>query len=118
MPIRAFGKEHHRTISGLPLEPCVGGASGPRLMMSSWANEVNIWWIPIYDHSRTSASEESATLDKGQTRKLVAKIVIQVSSNTPSTIRMLSPLLGRGEYHIRRLNAGRQFTCIIHNLLC
>lgn len=83
MPIRAFGKEHHRTISGLPLQPCVGGASGPRLMMSSWANEVNIWCIPIYDYSRTSASEESATLDKLQTKKFVAKIVIQVSFNSP-----------------------------------
>lgn len=90
MPIRAFGKEHHRTISGLPLQPCVGGASGPRLMMSSWANEVNIWWIPIYDHSRTSASEESATLEKLRTRKLVAKIVIQVRFNSPFTIRILS----------------------------
>lgn len=83
MPIRAFGKEHHRTISGLPLQPCVGGASGPRLMMSSWANEVNIWCIPIYDYSRTSASEESAALDKLQTKKFVAKIVIQVSFNSP-----------------------------------
>lgn len=61
-------------------------------MMSSWANEVNIWWIPIYDHSHPSASEESTILDKGHTRKLVAKIVIQVSNNTPSTTPILSSL--------------------------
>lgn len=78
VPIQKFGKEFHRTISGLPLQPCVGGAPSERLMMSWWAGEIHIWRIPGYDQSQRQASQKSNELDPDPTRKLAASIVIQV----------------------------------------
>lgn len=78
MPIQQFGKEYHRTISGLPLQPCISSAPGERLMMSWWAGEISIWRIPGYDHSQGQSSQKSNEFDEVQTRKLVARIVIQV----------------------------------------
>lgn len=78
-PIERYGKENHRTITGLPLQPCVGGASGARLLMSWWAGEIRIWWIPRYGDFQYHAGNESDAQIQPQTRKLVAKILIQVS---------------------------------------
>ena len=78
MPIQKFGKELHRTISGLPLLPCIGGARSERLMMSWWAGEIYIWRIPKYDHSQRQVSQKSNEFNEIQTRKLAARIMIQV----------------------------------------
>ena len=77
MPIQKFGKEFHRTLSGLPQQTCIGGASSERLMMSWWSSEIRIWWIPSYDQSNHSASQEDA-YDEVLTRKLAARVAIQV----------------------------------------
>lgn len=78
MPIQKFGKELHRTISGLPLLPCIGGAPSERLMMSWWAGEIYIWRMPKYDHSRRQDSQKSNEFNESQTRKIAARIMIQV----------------------------------------
>ncbi|MCJ1470155.1 U3 small nucleolar RNA-associated protein [Pseudocyphellaria aurata] len=77
VPIQKFGKEFHRTISGLPLQPCMGGAPGERLMMSWWAEEIHIWRIAGYDQSQRQVSQKGNELDPVQTRKLAASVVIQ-----------------------------------------
>lgn len=77
MPVQKFGKEFHRTISGLPFQPCIGGAPSERLMMSWWAGEMNLWRIPGYDLLQGQASPESNEFEV-QNRKLAARILIQV----------------------------------------
>lgn len=75
VPIQKFGKEFHRTISGLPLQPCISGAPSERLMMSWWADEISIWRIPGYGHSQR---QKGNGFDGVQARKLAARVVIQV----------------------------------------
>lgn len=94
MPIRNFGKEFHRRISGNPLQPCIGGAPSERLMMSWWADEIHLWRIPGYDHSQRQASHKSNESDDFQVRRLAAKILIQVRlSNRSSEIQCADPFL-------------------------
>lgn len=76
-PIQKFGKEFHRTISGHPLQPCIGGAPSEGLMMSWWAGEIHIWRIPGHDRSQQAASQKDNEFDEVRTRILAARILIQ-----------------------------------------
>ncbi|GLI73735.1 U3 small nucleolar RNA-associated protein [Penicillium ochrochloron] len=82
LPLREFGKEHHRKLSSLPQIPQLTSASSSRLVMSFWDREVSLWRV-----SRGPASLNE-NID-GQRHRLVAKVMIQGEENITSA--MLSP---------------------------
>ncbi|KAL4774287.1 WD40-repeat-containing domain protein [Aspergillus nidulans var. acristatus] len=77
LPLREFGKEHHRNLPSLPQVPPVVSAPSSRLVMSFWDREVNIWRV---SRGPTSVHE---VLD-GQRHRLVGKVLIQGEENITS----------------------------------
>lgn len=71
LPLREFGKEHHRKLSSLPQIPQLTSAPSSRLVMSFWDREVSLWRV-----SRGPASLNEHI--DGQRHRLVAKVMIQV----------------------------------------
>ncbi|KAL8726795.1 MAG: hypothetical protein Q9166_006477 [cf. Caloplaca sp. 2 TL-2023] len=76
IPIRKYGKEHHRTLSSLPQQPPVRSAPKRRLLITWWDREVSVWRI---SKSRKSAAANDELEDLAQypAKKLVAKVLIQ-----------------------------------------
>ncbi|KAL8940869.1 MAG: hypothetical protein Q9216_002589 [Gyalolechia sp. 2 TL-2023] len=76
VPVREFGREHHRTLSNLPLQPPVRSAPKKRLLLSWWDREVGIWRI-----SRSWDAQDASGMIEGlpqpPAKKLVAKILLQ-----------------------------------------
>ena len=71
LPLREFGKEHHRKLSSLPQIPQLASSPASRLVMSFWDREVSIYRVsrgPLSVHDNL----------EGQRHKLVAKVMIQV----------------------------------------
>ncbi|KAL4910896.1 hypothetical protein BDW74DRAFT_3403 [Aspergillus multicolor] len=77
LPLREFGKEHHRNLPSLPQVPPVVSAPSSRLVMSFWDREVNIWRV-----SRGPASVHD--VPEGQRHRLVGKVMIQGEENITS----------------------------------
>lgn len=73
LPLREFGKEHHRKLSSLPQIPQVSSSASSRLLMSFWDREVSIWRI-----SKGPTAQPAKGPD-GQKHRLVGKVLIQVS---------------------------------------
>ncbi|KAJ5103816.1 hypothetical protein N7532_004345 [Penicillium argentinense] len=82
LPLREFGKEHHRKLSSLPQIPQLTSSSSSRLVMSFWDRELSLWRV-----SRGPASLHESI--DGQRHRLVAKVMIQGEENITSAI--LSP---------------------------
>ena len=78
VPIQEFGREHHRTLASLPQESNVRSVPRKRLLVSWWDREVRIWRIPKISNKQID-EESSPEVDGPQGRRLVAKIVLQVS---------------------------------------
>ncbi|KAJ5239445.1 hypothetical protein N7468_004064 [Penicillium chermesinum] len=70
LPLREYGKEHHRKLSSLPQIPQLSSSPASRLVMSFWDNEVSLWRVL---RGPTSPHESL----EGQRHKLVAKVLIQ-----------------------------------------
>ncbi|KAF7718414.1 Uncharacterized protein PECH_008367 [Penicillium ucsense] len=79
LPLREFGKEHHRKLSSLPQIPQLSSAPSSRLVMSFWDREVSLWRV-----SRGPASLNE-NID-GQRHRLVAKVLIQGEENITSAM--------------------------------
>ncbi|KAL2795607.1 WD40-repeat-containing domain protein [Aspergillus keveii] len=77
LPLREFGKEHHRNLPSLPQIPPVVSAPSSRLVMSYWDREVNIWRV---SRGPTSLHE----VPDGQRHRLVGKVMIQGEENITS----------------------------------
>ncbi|KAL6229924.1 hypothetical protein BDW75DRAFT_234814 [Aspergillus navahoensis] len=77
LPLREFGKEHHRNLPSLPQVPPVVSAPSSRLVMSFWDREVNIWRV---SRGPTSIHE----VPDGQRHRLVGKVLIQGEENITS----------------------------------
>ncbi|CAI7594605.1 unnamed protein product [Penicillium manginii] len=82
LPLREFGKEHHRKLSSLPQIPQLTSAPSSRLVMSFWDREVSLWRVARGPTSQLESID-------GQRHKLVAKVMIQGEENITSA--MLSP---------------------------
>ncbi|KAF3480620.1 U3 small nucleolar RNA-associated protein 4 [Arthroderma uncinatum] len=65
LPLKEYGKEHHRKLPNLPQIPQLSTSDTSRLLMSWWDREVNIW--------RVAGSSQSDT----EQHKLVGKILFQ-----------------------------------------
>ncbi|KAL4878374.1 WD40-repeat-containing domain protein [Aspergillus karnatakaensis] len=77
LPLREFGKEHHRHLPSLPQIPPVVSSPSSRLVMSFWDREVNIWRV-----SRGPTSVHD--VPEGQRHRLVGKVLIQGEENITS----------------------------------
>ncbi|BCR94378.1 small subunit rRNA maturation protein UTP4 [Aspergillus luchuensis] len=78
LPLREFGKEHHRKLSSLPQIPQLASSPASRLVMSFWDREVSIWRL-----HRGPATHENAD---GQRHRLVGKVLIQGEENITSAM--------------------------------
>ena len=79
VPIREYGKEHHRTLSCLPQKPPVCSAPKNRLLVSWWDREVSLWRIATSLQTLVESNEyEDPSLSP--TKRLMAKVLIQVST--------------------------------------
>ncbi|KAJ5338054.1 hypothetical protein N7452_004782 [Penicillium brevicompactum] len=79
LPLREFGKEHHRKLSSLPQIPQLTSAPSARLVMSFWDREVSLWRV---SRGPTSLNEN---ID-GQRHRLVGKVLIQGEENISSAM--------------------------------
>ncbi|CDM33533.1 hypothetical protein DTO013E5_7391 [Penicillium roqueforti] len=79
LPLREFGKEHHRKLSSLPQIPQLTSAPSARLIMSFWDREVSLWRV---SRGPTSLHEN---ID-GQRHRLVGKVLIQGEENISSAM--------------------------------
>ncbi|KAL4912786.1 WD40-repeat-containing domain protein [Aspergillus aurantiobrunneus] len=77
LPLREFGKEHHRNLPSLPQVPPVVSSPSSRLITSFWDREVNIWRV---SRGPTSVHE----VPDGQKHRLVGKVLIQGEENITS----------------------------------
>ncbi|KAL0475245.1 WD40-repeat-containing domain protein [Neurospora intermedia] len=82
MPLRAAGKEFHRTLPHLPQTVNVKSASKARFVVSWWDNEVRIWHLS--SPSRDLLNGAVATTDLRKTRKLIAQIYVKGDHNITS----------------------------------
>lgn len=78
-PVQEFGKEYHRTVSGLPQQSCVVSALSKRLLLSWWDRELRIWTI---EERQDIPGDQDEGNPRG--RKLVAKIALQGDANITS----------------------------------
>ncbi|PWY91186.1 WD40 repeat-like protein [Aspergillus heteromorphus CBS 117.55] len=78
LPLREFGKEHHRKLSSLPQIPQLASSPSSRLVMSFWDREVSIWRL----HRGPTSHENS----DGQRHRLVGKVLIQGEENITSAM--------------------------------
>ncbi|EIT79721.1 WD40-repeat-containing domain protein [Aspergillus flavus] len=79
LPLREFGKEHHRKLSSLPQIPQLASSPSSRLVMSFWDREISIWRL---FRGPMSLQEN---LD-GQRHRLVGKVLIQGEENITSAM--------------------------------
>ncbi|KAK0630030.1 quinon protein alcohol dehydrogenase-like superfamily [Bombardia bombarda] len=77
-PLRAAGKEYHRTLSHLPQSTNLQSAPKARFVVTWWGNEIRIWHLPI------GARELLDDAEKRQNRKLLAMIMVKGESNITS----------------------------------
>ncbi|RAL11307.1 small subunit rRNA maturation protein UTP4 [Aspergillus homomorphus CBS 101889] len=78
LPLREFGKEHHRKLSSLPQIPQLNSSPSSRLVMSFWDREVSIW--------RMLRGPVSHEVPDGQRHRLVGKVMIQGEENITSAM--------------------------------
>ncbi|KZF24185.1 WD40 repeat-like protein [Xylona heveae TC161] len=84
LPLREFGKEHHRALSSLPQDPPIESAPSCRLVMSWWEREISIWKMNQSPSKRLQLyGGLSDGLDE-PSRKLVAKMLIKGDENITS----------------------------------
>ncbi|OJJ46951.1 hypothetical protein ASPZODRAFT_151541 [Penicilliopsis zonata CBS 506.65] len=79
LPLREFGKEHHRKLSSLPQIPQLSSSPSSRLVMSFWDREISIWRML---RGPTSANEAT----EGKRHRLVGKVLIQGEENITSAV--------------------------------
>ncbi|KAI4242965.1 MAG: hypothetical protein LQ352_007133 [Teloschistes flavicans] len=76
VPIREFGREHHRTLSSLPQQPPLRSAPRKGLLLSWWDREVSLWRIS--KPTRTPVAEEDLQdLPQPPSRRLMARMLLK-----------------------------------------
>ncbi|KAH8693748.1 putative small nucleolar ribonucleoprotein complex subunit [Talaromyces proteolyticus] len=74
LPLREFGKEHHRTLSNLPQISQLASSSSDRFIMSFWEREARIWQI----------GQRPGTNAENQRNQLVGRVLIPGDDNITS----------------------------------
>ncbi|KAL8998267.1 MAG: hypothetical protein Q9169_002672 [Polycauliona sp. 2 TL-2023] len=76
VPVREYGKEHHRTLPCLPHQPPVCSAPRKRLLVSWWDREVSLWKIPTSLQTLVESNDHEDS-SSSLAKRLVAKVLIQ-----------------------------------------
>ncbi|KKK20782.1 hypothetical protein ARAM_003815 [Aspergillus rambellii] len=118
LPLREFGKEHHRNLPSLPQLPPVVSSPSSRLVMSFWDREVSIWRL-----SRGPTSLHEAP--DGQRHRLVGKVMIQGEENITSAslsndgkILVIATISSIKVFSVRRRKGDERGTLRIQKLDC
>ncbi|KAL8733517.1 MAG: hypothetical protein Q9181_003565 [Wetmoreana brouardii] len=107
VPIREFGKEHHRTLSSLPQQPPMRSAPKKGLLVSWWDREVSIW--KISKRTKIAAGvDELEDLLHPPSNKLMAKVLLQGEESIDSvdvladgSLLAVSTLAETKAFHLR-----------------
>ena len=75
-PLKAFGKEHHRTLANLPQKSPTCVSASRRLIIAWWERTICIWHVRQADNISMVQGEEDPEGAKGRPTKLVAKIQV------------------------------------------
>ncbi|KAL8688030.1 MAG: hypothetical protein Q9218_005954 [Villophora microphyllina] len=76
VPIREFGREHHRTLSSLPQQPPLRSAPKKSLLVSWWDREVSLWRISK-SLEIPLADDDFKDTPQPPSRQLVAKVLLK-----------------------------------------
>ncbi|KAK0391803.1 hypothetical protein NLU13_1302 [Sarocladium strictum] len=79
LPLKDLGRNNHRTLPSLPLQPPVLGAAKARFLLSWWDRELHIWTLPA-----TAEPEAEDGKSTQEDRKLLKTILVKGDSNITS----------------------------------
>ncbi|KAL2023654.1 hypothetical protein VTK56DRAFT_1811 [Thermocarpiscus australiensis] len=82
LPLRAAGKEYHRTLPHLPQSPALRSAPKARFILSWWENEIRIWHLLNPAQQLLDDPQASASLRKN--RKFLAQVLVKGDSHISS----------------------------------
>ncbi|SPQ18035.1 82964c3f-c1a2-4164-9af4-3ad1a8ea1f17 [Thermothielavioides terrestris] len=82
MPLRAAGREYHRTLPHLPQNPPLQSAPKARLVVSWWGNEIRIWQLLSPAHQLLDDPKAGFSLRNN--RKFLAQIMVKGDSHISS----------------------------------
>ncbi|KAK4105714.1 WD40 repeat-like protein [Parathielavia hyrcaniae] len=122
LPLRAAGKEHHRTLPHLPQNAPLHSASKARFILSWWESEIRIWHM--LSPAQQLLDDPEAALSLRKNRKLLAQVLIKGDSHissaaisedgtllvasTATDIKLFQLDIARGEHneqlHIRKVD--------------
>ncbi|KAL8702085.1 MAG: hypothetical protein Q9201_004587 [Fulgogasparrea decipioides] len=107
VPIREFGKEHHRTLSSLPQQPPMRSAPKKGLLVSWWDREVSIWKVSKWTKMAAGVDELEGSLHP-PSHKLMAKVLLQGEESIDSvdivadgSLLAVSTLAETKAFHLR-----------------
>ncbi|KAK4242655.1 quinon protein alcohol dehydrogenase-like superfamily [Achaetomium macrosporum] len=75
LPLRAAGKEYHRTLPHLPQNAPVQSAPKARFVVSWWLNEIRIW--QLLSPAQQLLDDPQAALSLRKNRKFLAQVLVK-----------------------------------------
>ncbi|KAG7293187.1 hypothetical protein NEMBOFW57_003233 [Staphylotrichum longicolle] len=82
LPLRAAGKENHRTLPHLPQSAPLQSAPKARFILSWWGNEIRIWHL--LGQAQQLLNDPQAALNLRKNRKLLAQVLVKGDSHISS----------------------------------
>ncbi|KAK4039848.1 quinon protein alcohol dehydrogenase-like superfamily [Parachaetomium inaequale] len=82
LPLRAAGKEYHRTLPHLPQSGPLHSAPKARFLLSWWENEIRIWHL--LSPAQQLLDDPQAALSLRKNRKLLAQVLVKGDSHISS----------------------------------
>ncbi|KAK3329465.1 WD40 repeat-like protein [Apodospora peruviana] len=82
LPLRAAGKEYHRTLPHLPQSANIQSASKARFLLSWWGNEIRIW--ELLNPARELLADAGVGAEIRKNRRLIAQLLVRGESNITS----------------------------------
>lgn len=82
LPLRAAGKEYHRTLPHLPQNAPLQSAPKARFILSWWENEIRIWHL--LSPAQQLLDDPQAALSLRKNRKFLAKVLVKGDSHISS----------------------------------
>ncbi|KAL2136622.1 hypothetical protein VTI74DRAFT_2651 [Chaetomium olivicolor] len=82
LPLRAAGKEYHRTLPHLPQTAPLQSAPKARFILSWWENEIRIWHL--LSPAQELLNDPQAALSLRKNRKFLAQVLVKGDSHVSS----------------------------------
>ncbi|KAH6853599.1 quinon protein alcohol dehydrogenase-like superfamily [Chaetomium sp. MPI-CAGE-AT-0009] len=84
LPLRAAGREYHRTLPHLPQNAPLHSAPKARFLLSWWENEIRIWHL--LSPAQKLLDDPQAALSLRKNRKLLAQVLVKGDSYISSAV--------------------------------